>query len=431
MPQAKFKLRAVLSAGVLLGLWGLFLSFDALALENAQTLPKGVRRLWVIGIVSNDVDRRYSGDGSVENVTPGTNKTLTMKDFQRSEPKLRTLVKNLNDVESGLGDRLEAFSNVYNNYTIRKEILTPTFQYGLTDRITIGVRAEVVKRVVSNRITSTSVSNSDQLLKELGARASNPQNLVSGLDSLSEKNLTPSFVTYRMFNFKGYEAPNDFTRTDLGDVEVGAKYKFFDNGVHMSAIQSRAIIPTGKPRPLNNPFDSGSGYGAWGTGLELYHEYFPLRFLSFGAAALGRYYFADTRDRAVPLDADDNLPSLRPEDGQVESVRRQSGQELRTEASTMLHIPGDMFKVWGAYQYWVKGSDEFSGNRSLFYQGLKKDTGWNISMWEAGIRFSTIQLYRRGQFRAPLEVDASYNSSFSGRNIREASYGRLDLKVYF
>lgn len=404
---------------------------DGFALETAQTLPRGVRRMWVVGITSSAVDRRYSGDGRIENIAVSNNRTLTMRDFEKSEPKLKILVRSLNEVEPGLGDRLEAYSNVYNDFTIRKDILIPSFQWGITDRFTVGVRTEVVKRIVTNKLHSESVSNAHQVETELGNRAANPEALARGLNTLRAENLTPSFVAYRMYTYKGYQLPADFERTDLGDTELGAKYKFFDNGLHMSAVQSRLIVPTGKPKPFDNPYDPGSGYGAWGTTFELYHEYFPSRLLSFGAAAMGRHYFADTRTRAVPRDAEDTLPSLRAEDAQVEDVKRRSGQELRTEVATIFHIPGDLFKVWGAYQYWVKGSDDFYGTRNLYYPGLKRDTSWNIHMWEAGLRFSTISLFRRGKFRAPLELDASFNSSFAGRNIREASYGRVDMKLYF
>lgn len=43
-----------------------FVGFDALALETAKVLPKGVRRLWLIGIHSNAVDARYGGGGQRE-----------------------------------------------------------------------------------------------------------------------------------------------------------------------------------------------------------------------------------------------------------------------------------------------------------------------------------------------------------------------------
>src|SRR3989344_8545940 len=116
---------------------------EARAVETAQTPPKGVRRFWIIGIASNNVDRRYDGSGKLENIVASNNQTLTMRDFERSEPRLKTLVRNLNELEPGLGDRLEANSNVFNDYTIRKDLFIPSFQLGLTDRLTVGLRTEV------------------------------------------------------------------------------------------------------------------------------------------------------------------------------------------------------------------------------------------------------------------------------------------------
>lgn len=403
----------------------------AFALETAKVLPKGVRRVWLVGVYSNAVDRRYGDDGRLESVVDGFNKTLTMRDFQRSAPNLKTLVNYLNVTESGLGTELSALSNIYNDYSIRKQILIPSFQYGLTDRLTLGIRTEVTKRTVRNKINSESVSNANAVLARLGDKEAIPANLAAGLETLRQENLTPAFISSRMYDYKGYVSPRDFEATDLGDTEVGAKYLVYSDDIFDSAIQSRLIVPTGKERPINNPYDPGSGFGAWGATFELYQEASVTRWLTLNATVIGRHYFPDTKNRAVPLDEDDNLPSLRPEDGQVQSVRRRMGDELRTELATIFNIPGDLFKVWGAYQFWNKDADRFAGSGSLYYPGLSRDTGYKMHMWETGIRFSTISLFRQGKFQAPLEVDLLYNSTFAGRDIREASYGRLDLKLYF
>lgn len=405
-------------------------ALPGLALETAKVLPEGVRRIWLIGIDSSSVGLRYGGDGVRESLVRGFNQTLTMRDFERSTPELKRLVSYLNDLESGLGNDLSAISNIYNEYSIRKRLLVPTFQWGINKRLTFGVRLEIAERIVRNRLLSSSKSNAGELLARLGDKESMPASLRNGLETLREENLTPEFINYRLFTAKGYQAPRDFSRTDLGDTEVGLKYLLYSDDLWDSAVQSRVIIPTGYEKPLDNPFDPGAGLGVWGLGLEFYQEVRPWQRVGLGAAAMGRYYLQDSVTRAVPLDDFDNLPSVRPQDGQVQNTKRKTGQEFRSELAITYDFTS-WLKGWGAYQYWVKGADRFSGPGNLYYPGLSKQTGYSLQMWEAGLRFSTVNLFRAGRFRAPLEIDTSYNATFSGRNIREARYGRVDLKLYF
>lgn len=133
----------------------------------------------------------------------------------------------------------------------------------------------------------------------------------------------------------------------------------------------------------------------------------------------------------MPKDADDSLPSLLPADGQVQRVTRQRGAQLETDVAASWRFLGDKMGVWTSYQYSQKAKDKFSGPGNLYYDGLAKNTDWQLHAGEVGIDYSTIPLFRRGKFALPLEVSLLYNKALKGRNTPDVSYARMDFMLYF
>lgn len=413
----------------------LSLSPEAIALETAKVLPKGVRRFWFVGIESNTVTERFNSTGEVAQLSV-SNRTLNMNDFMKSEPKLKTLVHNLNQIQAGLGDSIEANTNLFHDLGIQRRILIPTLNWGLSEKLTLGVRTEVQRTRINSDFSASSSSNASQVKAILGKQEAMAKGVWDGLSSLEAEALNTEFLTKRVFTEKGYKAPTDEEYSEFGDMELGLKYSLYANQGTFAALLGRVVIPTGTTGELDNPFYTGSGNGAWGAGLEAYYETsFFDEWFTIGAAAKHRHYFKDTRARAVPLEGDDSLPSLLPEAGQVQDVTRSSGEELRTELSLQVNLPGKRFKVWGSHQLWLKGEDSYEGptviERALDYGALGKDSNYELQMWEFGTRFSTIQMYYDKQIKVPFEVDLSYNTAFKGKNIRKADYGRVDFKLYF
>lgn len=412
-----------------------FSNLEAMALETARVLPKGVRRFWFVGIESSTVGQRFDSNGNIAQLST-SNRTLTMKDFIKSEPKLKTLIHNLNQIQAGLGDSIQANTNLFHDLGVQRRIYIPTLNWGLSERITIGLRTEVVRTSIANQFTAQSSSNAAQVKAALGKQEAMAKGVWDGLTSLETQNLNSAFLTQRVFTSKGYISPEDQEITEFGDMELGVKYSLYAENDTFAAILGRVAIPTGTTGDLTNPFYAGSGYGAWGAGIEAYYETsFFDQWLTVGAAAKHRHYFNDTRSRAVPLADDDSLPSLLPESGQVQDVTRSNGEQLKTELSLQLNLPGKRFKFWGAHQMWLKGEDSFEGptvaGRDLDYAAMGKDTDYELQMWEFGTRFSTIQMFYEKRIKVPFEIDLSYNTAFKGRNVRKAEYGRVDFKLYF
>lgn len=408
------------------------LSEYALARETAKVLPKGVRRFRVVGVMTGDVKDTFNENGDLQGLSHSLNRSVSLSDMRANadsakRAQIDQLVGTLNGLQAGLGDQLlGSGGNLFSDITMRQQIYMPAFEYGVTDKLSIGVRIPLVKRSARVSFNASQSSLAAQIKAQVGNL--NPA-LSAGLESLAGFNT--AFYEEQLFTAKGYEAPRDFNKTQLGDLELGGKLNFHSNEYRASTIQLGFCAPTGAKSNLRNPFDKGNSKETWGMAGQFFQEFYPVKPLTLGAAAKLSVFLPDTRERAVPKNESDGLPSLKPEAGQVQQVRRQRGSQVDAEVSSELKLFGDAVAVWGAYQYAQKAADTYSGTGNLYYEGLGKNSEWNATTGEAGVGYSTIPAFRKKKFKVPLEVTLLYSKTLSGKNTPLSSYARMDLMVYF
>jgi hypothetical protein len=408
-----------------------FLAFlmplGAFAIETAKVLPKGVFRARVLGVQTEAVSDKYNSNGLLEGMTAPLNRTVTVGDLAAADPDVAKLVTTLNNLKPGLGSQLMN-AQMYSTFESFQRQWIPALEYGISERTTIGIKVPIVRRVVSTSFWVDSNNGAFSTAQKLGSI--NPE-VQEGLKKFGNYNFGTDFFVNQLFISKGYEAPSGFDRTEFGDVEIGAKFNYYKTDQWLAALAGGLRFPTGSTAALNNPYDKGSGTGAWGVGAQFVEAYQPHKRVDFRAMQKFTYSFPDTRNRAVPRDANDTLPSLLPEDGQVQPTRREQTATIETELGSNLYFLDDAVVAWGAYQYGYKGHDRYTGPGDLYYAGLGKDTDWEKHSAEIGTGYSTIPAFRRGQFALPLEVQLLWNTTLSGRNIPLANYMRMDFMAYF
>ncbi|MGE3975664.1 MAG: hypothetical protein AB7F59_14150 [Bdellovibrionales bacterium] len=405
-----------------------FVAQTTWAAETAKVLPKGIFRARVVGIQTQEFSQKFNEHGQIENLSAPLNKSLTAKDLAAQNPKLDQLVQAMNKVQEGSGDKL-LNANLYGDFSLQVSTILPALEYGVTDELSVGIRIPIVKRTGRASFRADYTNNAASLKNQLG-QLSTPE-LAAGLDQVGQLQLDTNFFAESVFTKNGYEVPHDFEKTEAGDLEFGAKYNFYKNAGFFATALWGARAPTGSNPSLTNIYDKGTGNGAWATCVQLFQEYEVNPYLMFGAAEKVTYNFTDTRARAVPKDANDALPNVKPEAGQVQDVKREQGMQLDTELSTTVFMLDKTVNMWGAYQYTEKGADKYSGPGELYYEGLGKNSDQVRQAGELGVGYSTVPAFRRKQFSVPMEVQALYNHALSGKNVPDFSYGRMDLIVYF
>jgi hypothetical protein len=400
----------------------------ASAAEEARLLPAGINRIRVVGVGASTVTRKLNDDGFYTSLG-GANQTVNMKIMAAGNPKLNELRKTVNSLlGNGAGDNLYT-ANLYQDISAQQQIMGTAYEYGLSERWNIGVRLRFVRQTVRSSLRVEAVNNAPALRSSIAATSAGNSELDAGLAQVAA--LDTNAWENIIFRDKGYDAPSEFTRSNLGYTEVGAKYKIVEGDWHYSSALFGVRVPTGKNPSLKNPLDAGSGANYWGAGLQLFQDFYLSKTLTLSAAAKYEYYPTHTRTLAVPKDANDTLPSLLPEAGQVQNVKRKVGGLIDAEVSTTYEFEGKFVSLWAAYQYRKKAEDRFSGPGDLFYSGLSRGTKLEAFFGETGISFSTISLYRKKKFAVPMVMSVLYNTTLSGFNTPDASYTRVDMKFYF
>lgn len=410
----------------------LFCAELAWSRESPRVLPQGIYRARLVGAATSNVKDTINEDGKLQSLSYSLNRTVTISDLAanaspETRVQLNTLISSLNTLQPGLGDQL-AGSQLQSKFEMQQQLSLVAMEYGLTPRLSLGIRAPVVRRIAKNNFRANAVNNAAAINNSLGNISASA---TAGLSGVSSQQLDTAFFENALFTSKGYQSPRDFEKTQLGDVEFGGKYNVFKNDYLYSSFLIGFAAPTGAPASMENPFDKGISREAWSYAIQGLQEVYPVKDISIGAAAKLSYSLRDSRQRAVPRNANDTLPSLLPKDGQVENVARQRGLQLETEISAGYKFFGDVLGIWSAYQYSSKSKDKFFGTGNLYYEGLAKNTDWKMHAMEFGGEFSTIPAFRRKKFPVPMDISLLYNQTLRGKNTPMVSYTRLDLMVYF
>lgn len=406
------------------------------ARETAKVLPAGIHRVRVVGVATSDIRDSFNSKGQEQSISFGLNRTVTMQDLANNadastKSKLLTLISSLNTLQTGLGDSLAA-SDLNSDLKVKQNIYLGAFEYGVTSKLNLGIRMPVVKRTVTHSFNVNDINNAAYINGQIGNLA---PAVTSGLYNVSQQKLDTAFFERALFTNKGYQAPHNFQKTELGDIELGGKFNFHRTETSWSSLVLGTRVPTGSRPVLVDPFDPGNSKQCWGVGAQLIEEFQATSSISFSAAAKYSYNFNDTRERAVPKNEGDSLPSLLPQDEQIQRVTRKMGNMIDTDFSALYRFAGESMGIWTGYQYSRKNKDTYTGPGnsagSLYYAGLEKNTDTQLHAGEVGAEYSTIPAFRKGKFSVPMEVSLLYNRPFAGKNTPIAPYVRMDLMLYF
>ncbi|MAF90566.1 MAG: hypothetical protein CL674_04770 [Bdellovibrionaceae bacterium] len=402
------------------------------AVETASVLPKKIVRARLVNVYSNDVQYNYNNDGQLSGLSQGLNQSLDMRSFAKMNNDLGKLYNALNSLESGLGDEL-INSQIYSDTQMQVHQALVAAEYGISKKITLGLRVPVVRRRLKTSFEVQTINNAKAISQKLGSGIS--PDLKAGLGKVAATNFDGDFFAAAALESKGYQRPESFDKTDLGDIEVGLKHRFYSTPSRDMSYQIGLRLPTGNTGEIDNLFDSGTGGGNWALGALFFHDYKLNKNITFGLMTKAVYNLPDTRKRAVPRDEDDSLPSLLAEDGQVRDVTRRQSIDFESEISSTYTFDSGEWEIWGAYQYNESAKDHFEDSSendpSLYYQGLSEGTDFKELSAEVGLTYSTIPAFVAKKFFAPMQIDALYNTRINGTNTSKASYVRVDAKVYF
>lgn len=116
-----------------------------------------------------------------------------------------------------------------------------------------------MKRSVRHKFSANTINNAQAISNYVGAI--NPA-ITDGLVSVGGSTFDAAFFQNSLFAAKGYQGPKDFDKTQIGDLEFGVKYNFYNSDILASTALVGMRLPTGTQPALDNIFDQGTSKGA-------------------------------------------------------------------------------------------------------------------------------------------------------------------------
>lgn len=397
--------------------------------EPADVVPKGVYRFQLSGIATEVVENGFSEDGKYQSLVHDLNRDITSDDFAKTDPRVKELITALNALSPGLGDEL-LLTNIISDIEVSQKLLYAGLSYGVTKNFTMSIVAPVIQRSISVNLQAETTNNATAVRQSVGELSSE---LSDGLGELAGEALDGEFFKDKIFREKGYVLNSKQEESSLGDIELRGRYRYLRKRKHVHSLEMGVVFPTGKPRAIDNIFDPGSGSGKWSVLVENRDQwYFDRRrnhSLDLKTGVL--FSLADQRERAIPKDEEDDLPSLLPEDGQVQLSTERSAPRFLASLGMTNQFYRKRINVESSVTYETQGKSQFQGPGDLFYEGLEGDTGYSKLAAELAVGYSSVYDYMRTKKGIPFQALLRYNKTLGGANTEDVSYIRTDLVLFF
>lgn len=401
-------------------------AFSGVALgDSAMVLPKGVSSINVSYYNYFDIDERYDPDGDSEDIAIDYNADLNSTVFSALALLEASNGGPLPDGTATLGQ-----SNV--DFTLKYRWWEIAYAYGLSDRLTLGVlipynnsENDVNAVVDSSAATVGIIPVSPYLVPSTNVggpgtplTTQQVQDLLgAGLDADGDGSVDiPGF---------GYDPIESWSDSGIGDIELLAKYKLYDENDWRLALTGGVRLPTGEVDDPDNLVDVPFGDGTTDLIVRFHTDYVGVDKLFLNATLKYDIQLPDEEIKRVPADV--NLPLT----ANKEKVDRDLGDVLELELLGNYSLSRD-WSVGLKYRYTRKFKDQVDGDLGFDYSSLENETDFTSHMGFFMVGYSTVQRYMDEKTGIPFDLNLAYRDRFAGtNNVTNSQYISIDFSMYF
>ena len=234
----------------------LVLRVHAAVADDATVLPQGVWWASVEARFSLPITRQFTPSGGTEPLAVDFNNALNstiFPDLQRVEAAFR------------LPPGSATFGRSVVDFTRHIQLYTVYAAYGLTDRLSVGLRLPywaqqtTVKATLDARTATVgfnpAVPGGVAPLQVPGTRPPTTEDIQAAVERL------------------GFRRVTDWSDASVSDLFGGLKYQYYQSAHWRLAVTGRVRFPTGRWDDPHNLVDYPTGYGAWGLGIQLHQDF--------------------------------------------------------------------------------------------------------------------------------------------------------------
>ncbi|MGE3541368.1 MAG: hypothetical protein AB7N91_28535 [Candidatus Tectimicrobiota bacterium] len=375
--------------------------------DDAAVLPQGRWHVGAEARVSLPITKQFTPSGGTEDLAVNFNRNLD-----------RLAFPDLQSVETGF--RLPAgtatFGRSVVDFTRHLQIYAGQAAYGLTDRLTVGLRVPYWTqdiKVTATLDTRTATVGFNPAVPGGVAPLRVPGTRVATIDDIQ------GFIT-RL----GFRRVQRWADASFSDLFGTLKYQYYRTAPWRLAVSGTVRFPTGRWEDPNNLVDYPTGYGAWGLGVQLHQDYRWSPFRRTAGAGVRspgdvllstsvRYevILPDTKAFRVCNINQPLCPNYDPQ------VHRDVGDLVEAEVATTVGLlPG--LTLTPQYTYVHKFPDHFRGNLGFPYGELTAETDVDSHILDVRLTYSTASLVAAKRFPVPVSVGFLYTDRLASTNSR-------------
>lgn len=411
--------------------FGFLFSLSVLSLsqafaDDAAVLPKGRWRIrWAS--TYTQASSEYSPTGDVRSLGAQYSRTIDSKVLMVLNPQTAQIIQAMNALQPGSGDALQAATL---ETDVDSSFFTNIFvaEYGITDRLSVGIILPVVKADVSLKATSTPNSSFNAMANQPDLPSGHPlqakmAQLKAALQQIQQGTTVSGLNATLKSSLKYSSGLESWSGSGLGDLEIGAKYNYLRTHPIKMTLKAGARLPTGRENDPDIITDAAFGDGQIDIGAYNYLDYQPTANSLFTLELGYTAQLPSSNNTRIPLSADLPLGS------QVAELDQKLGDywELGVESNYTA------FRFWTAsakYRFKQKFEDSFESS-SIDTSALEVDTDSILHEAKFQLEFTNLPAVRAGEQEFPFAVAAFYQQPIAGKNITDVRTSGIALKTYF
>lgn len=416
--------RSVTSATVALGLC---LGAAALAgdlkapfdFETTAVLPAGVRNPRFKNLVTY-MDTKFGGSGGAEPLGYKLNKVVSWQDVingQKDDIQKAVVEGKVGSLGFDKNSAAGSTSGVVNTYA---NIKVPVFAMGVTERLTMAVAVPVV---------SVDVNADTGFLATEQGRTFARSVCEGGADKCAEVERKFNDAINTKLADYGYDPIRSGNTSGVGDIKVVGKYRLVGTQDEGVTLKGEVTLPTGTPPNADKALDIPLGDGQTDLGAMVIYDRFLDRHKLVRANAYAGYtaQLPDSLDKRIPLSETETITRDK------ETLGRDLGDIVSAGAGLVYEFPfGLNLGAQYGFQYLSPTSyDGPSRFPSYRYSLLSANTGQILHSATLGVGFSSVEMYKAHQFKAPFQVNLAYCRPLAGLNVVKNELLAFELVLFF
>ena len=390
-----------------------------------ETLPKGVRAAVYHRVQTDNVNSSFSGNNVERDYFYRFN--LNAESLESASDIFKNYLEPLREESPAaykalsLGEyEIDAYAEV--------DVDAFAFAYGLTNRWTTYLVVPYFNAVVNMNMVRTKGNNNKQVqaLLEADPHSNDPtvRALINGVTN-SLPDVTGGVIQSVMVNYFGYQPLGVWEGKGLGDVEWNNIIKVYDDGTKGAAFMFGLVAPTGRREDPDILQDFSFGDGQWDAYAEVGGGTFvPNTNLSFDGWFRYTHQFASTQELRVAESGDLALGT------EKRKFREKLGDMISASGSSTYAFT-DYLSVSGAYIFKHRFETQYDSGDPQVDNMLSENTNEQSHSLGLGVTFSTVNLFKKGVFLAPLVFTLSGQKIVAGQNTPNYSRVDLEFRMYF